>query len=265
MLLRSAHSHDRAGAPRRRGRGRHDHPRLPAQPQRAVRAGPPRAAGPPRHRDRRPVRARDRPDPRRPGVLLRAWTCASPAAQRPTRRASTSSRASCTRSGPPRRRWWPAWPVRRGPAVSAWWRPATWPWPPTPRRSRSPRCASASCRPSSPSRCSPACSPAPPTSCSSPARPSTPTAPPPIGLINAAVPPDRLDAEVARYVGLLRLGAPGALAATKALLQRPFGDDLGAAFAAMQELSARHFASAEGQEGMAAFAEKRPPAWVQAP
>jgi methylglutaconyl-CoA hydratase len=30
----------------------------------------------------------------------------------------------------------------------------------------------------------------------------------------------------------------------------------------MQQLSARHFASAEGQEGMAAFAEKRPPNWV---
>ena len=83
-----------------------------------------------------------------------------------------------------------------------------------------------------------------------------------IGLINEAVPAERLDAEVARYVGLLRLGAPGALAATKALLQRPVDDDLDTAFAAMQELSARHFASAEGQEGMAAFAEKRPPAWV---
>jgi methylglutaconyl-CoA hydratase len=83
-----------------------------------------------------------------------------------------------------------------------------------------------------------------------------------VGLVDAAVPADRLDAEVARYVDLLRRGAPGALAATKALLQRPLDDDLEAAFAAMQELSARHFASAEGQEGMAAFAEKRPPAWA---
>jgi methylglutaconyl-CoA hydratase len=82
------------------------------------------------------------------------------------------------------------------------------------------------------------------------------------GLLNAAVPVDRLDAEVARYVDLLRRGAPNALAATKALLQRPPDGDLDAAFAAMQELSARHFASAEGQEGMAAFVEKRPPAWV---
>jgi methylglutaconyl-CoA hydratase len=86
-----------------------------------------------------------------------------------------------------------------------------------------------------------------------------------VGLVDAAVPPDRLDAEVARYVGMLRLGAPGALAATKALLRQPLPDDLEAAFAAMQELSARHFASTEGQEGMAAFAEKRPPAWVQSP
>lgn len=83
-----------------------------------------------------------------------------------------------------------------------------------------------------------------------------------VGLVNAAVPADRLDAEVARYAGLLRLGAPGALAATKVLLQRPPDADLDAAFAAMQELSAHRFASAEGQEGMAAFAEKRPPSWV---
>ena len=80
-----------------------------------------------------------------------------------------------------------------------------------------------------------------------------------IGLVNSAVPTDRLDAEVTRYVELLRLGAPGALAATKALMQR---SELDSAFAAMQQLSARHFASAEGQEGMAAFAEKRPPNWV---
>jgi methylglutaconyl-CoA hydratase len=83
-----------------------------------------------------------------------------------------------------------------------------------------------------------------------------------IGLVNAAVPAERLDAEVGRYVDLLRLGAPGALAATKALLQSPLPDDPDAAFAAMLKLSARHFASAEGQEGMAAFAEKRPPVWV---
>ena len=83
-----------------------------------------------------------------------------------------------------------------------------------------------------------------------------------IGLLDAAVPADELDAAVARYVHLLRRGAPRALAATKALLHRPPATDLDAALAEMAALSARHFASAEGQEGMAAFAEKRPPSWV---
>jgi methylglutaconyl-CoA hydratase len=61
---------------------------------------------------------------------------------------------------------------------------------------------------------------------------------------------------------MLRLGAPGALAATKAMLRRDRPSALGAQFAEMQELSARHFAGDEGQEGMRAFAEKRPPAWA---
>ncbi|MGH3611090.1 MAG: enoyl-CoA hydratase-related protein [Pseudonocardia sp.] len=86
-----------------------------------------------------------------------------------------------------------------------------------------------------------------------------------IGLLNSAVPADELDAEVARYVEMLRLGAPGALAATKQMLRdgRPLA--LGAQFAEMLELSARHFAGEEGQEGMRAFAEKRPPAWTVDP
>jgi methylglutaconyl-CoA hydratase len=86
-----------------------------------------------------------------------------------------------------------------------------------------------------------------------------------VGLVTAAVPADRLDAEVARYVDMLRRGAPGALAATKALLRHRPGDDVDAAFTAAAELSARHFASAEAQEGMAAFAERRAPSWAPPP
>jgi methylglutaconyl-CoA hydratase len=37
-----------------------------------------------------------------------------------------------------------------------------------------------------------------------------------------------------------------------------------AQFAEMLCLSAQYFAAEEGQEGMRAFAEKRPPAWVAA-
>lgn len=79
-----------------------------------------------------------------------------------------------------------------------------------------------------------------------------------IGLLNSAVPAEQLDAEVDRYTGMLTQGAPQALALTKQLLHRDRTPD----FAAMLELSAARFASAEGQEGMRAFAEKRRPSWA---
>ena len=69
--------------------------------------------------------------------------------------------------------------------------------------------------------------------------------------------PGELDGTVDRYVDLLALGAPGALAATKAMLRRTPPEDMGADLDAMLALSAEFFASDEGQEGMAAFAEKR--------
>jgi methylglutaconyl-CoA hydratase len=83
-----------------------------------------------------------------------------------------------------------------------------------------------------------------------------------VGLLTAAVPDGGLDAEVARYCGLLARGAPGALAATKQLLRRRPGPSMAADFAELSELSARHFAGEEGQEGIAAFREKRSPSWV---
>jgi methylglutaconyl-CoA hydratase len=83
-----------------------------------------------------------------------------------------------------------------------------------------------------------------------------------IGLINSAVPAGELDAEVARYSGMLALGGPIALANTKELLRRERSADLAEDFAAMSALSAGFFASAEGQEGILAFAQKRKPNWV---
>jgi methylglutaconyl-CoA hydratase len=82
------------------------------------------------------------------------------------------------------------------------------------------------------------------------------------GLITAAVTTDRLDEEVRRYIDLLRLGAPRALAATKHLLAEPPPGDLGVALAKLVERSATFFASDEATEGMRAFAEKRPPTWA---
>jgi methylglutaconyl-CoA hydratase len=83
-----------------------------------------------------------------------------------------------------------------------------------------------------------------------------------IGLLNSAVPADQLDAEVDRYAGMLVKGAPQALMLTKQLVRRSPARTTAQDFVAMLELSAARFASAEGQEGIRAFAEKRPPSWA---
>lgn len=83
-----------------------------------------------------------------------------------------------------------------------------------------------------------------------------------IGLLNSAVPADQLDAEVARYVDMVRKGAPIALAGAKRLVREVPGMEMHAAFEEMSARSAVHFASAEALEGMTAFAEKRQPSWM---
>jgi methylglutaconyl-CoA hydratase len=79
------------------------------------------------------------------------------------------------------------------------------------------------------------------------------------GLVDLAVPDDRVDSTVAAQVTALAAGAPSALAETKQLL-RAGADRL--VFEELLEISARRFAGAEGQEGIAAFREKRPARWV---
>jgi methylglutaconyl-CoA hydratase len=79
------------------------------------------------------------------------------------------------------------------------------------------------------------------------------------GLVDLAVPDHDVDAAVAAQVTALAAGAPSALAETKQLLRA------GAAtleFEHLLEVSARRFAGEEGQEGIAAFREKRPARWV---
>jgi methylglutaconyl-CoA hydratase len=86
-----------------------------------------------------------------------------------------------------------------------------------------------------------------------------------IGLLTRAVPDADLDEQTSRYTDLLLRGAPGALAVTKTVLHEagtlPVADGL----ARMAEVSAARFASAEAQEGMAAFADKRTPSWSLRP
>jgi methylglutaconyl-CoA hydratase len=80
-----------------------------------------------------------------------------------------------------------------------------------------------------------------------------------IGLLNSVVPADQLNSEVNRYTEMLTKGGPQALALTKQLLRGTAPRD----FAAMLEISAARFASAEGREGIRAFTEKRPPSWAR--
>jgi len=94
------------------------------------------------------------------------------------------------------------------------------------------------------------------------------------GLVNALAPIDHrdgsdapddalaaLDDVVSEFVTDLLKGGPTALAGTKSLLRQDY-DDSDERFAALLELSARQFSSAEAREGARSFAEKRPAAWL---
>ncbi|GAA2645240.1 MULTISPECIES: enoyl-CoA hydratase-related protein [Nonomuraea] len=82
-----------------------------------------------------------------------------------------------------------------------------------------------------------------------------------IGLINRAVPMEELDATVARYADMLVKGGPEALAITKRLVRDLPSVSFEEGLRQMAALSAQRFTSEEGQEGIAAFMEKRPPKW----
>ncbi|NRQ38082.1 enoyl-CoA hydratase [Nonomuraea sp. NN258] len=83
-----------------------------------------------------------------------------------------------------------------------------------------------------------------------------------IGLLTRAVPAGELDATVARYAEMLIKGGPEALAITKRLVRELPQVSFEEGLRQMTTLSAQRFTSAEGQEGIAAFMEKRAPAWV---
>lgn len=83
-----------------------------------------------------------------------------------------------------------------------------------------------------------------------------------IGLVDEVAADGGLDDAVQRLVDMLLLGAPGALTAARSLARTVPGLARDEAYARMGRLSAELFLSAEGQEGMRAYAEKRPPAWL---
>jgi enoyl-CoA hydratase/carnithine racemase len=76
-----------------------------------------------------------------------------------------------------------------------------------------------------------------------------------IGLVTHVS--DDVATTVAELARTLLLGGPNAVAATKSLLRHPH------TMPELQALSESLFTSEEGIEGMAAFAEKRPPRWAE--
>ena len=86
-----------------------------------------------------------------------------------------------------------------------------------------------------------------------------------IGLLHAAVPASELDEAIERQLYLLAKAGPHAQREAKQLALRIGGSDLAQAErtdAANAELIARLRISEEGQHGLAAFLDKRAPAWV---
>ncbi len=82
------------------------------------------------------------------------------------------------------------------------------------------------------------------------------------GLLSAVVDDEAaLDAWVAGQTDALRQAAPGAVRATKALLRGLPGRGWAESLSEAARTSAALFAGAEAAEGMAAFLEKRRPAW----
>jgi methylglutaconyl-CoA hydratase len=84
-----------------------------------------------------------------------------------------------------------------------------------------------------------------------------------IGLVNKVVPPEALDEKVAEVVRLLLSSGPEAIARCKELLQKVPGMGLDEAKSYTAEMIAGLRVSPEGQEGMAAFLEKRKPKWTK--
>ncbi|EQD41436.1 enoyl-CoA hydratase/isomerase, partial [mine drainage metagenome] len=82
-----------------------------------------------------------------------------------------------------------------------------------------------------------------------------------IGLINRTVEPSDLDDAVSSLLVELLQGAPGAQAEAKRLISAVPRLDRQLGFEQMVELSARLFSSPEGQDGIAAFRERRSPSW----
>ncbi len=83
-----------------------------------------------------------------------------------------------------------------------------------------------------------------------------------VGLINRAVPREQLDAEISETLDKVVRGGPNALAASKQLVSKVPQMTRDDAWTWTTELSQSLFQSAEAQEGIGAFRERRDASWV---
>jgi methylglutaconyl-CoA hydratase len=84
-----------------------------------------------------------------------------------------------------------------------------------------------------------------------------------LGLATEVVALTEMDDTIARYVDQFRRASPSAVSATKRLLREVYGRQPADVMELTVEVIANQRASAEGQEGMKAFLEKRKPKWFQ--
>ncbi len=82
-----------------------------------------------------------------------------------------------------------------------------------------------------------------------------------IGLVHAVAEEADLDRVVAKYVNDLLTSGPEAVAAAKRLIAEVLSRDRASAVAYTAEAIAERRVSREGQDGLRAFLEKRPPSW----
>jgi methylglutaconyl-CoA hydratase len=84
-----------------------------------------------------------------------------------------------------------------------------------------------------------------------------------MGLVHRAVPADQLYAAVQEEIEMINLGGPIAVQEAKKLVRRVSQLSTAEGFAETGPWTTRLFRSEEAAEGMAAFREKRKPAWVR--
>lgn len=81
------------------------------------------------------------------------------------------------------------------------------------------------------------------------------------GLVNAVVPPDRLDAEIGRIAALICAKPAAAITAGKGLFYRQLEMGIDAAYQLAGQTMACNMMDESALEGVQAFLEKRPPNW----